>query len=84
MKNFLKNNGQWLRAIVIFAAVIFAAGKICSSYIELCRKVEVKVDKEIYELQINHITEQLNRIEGKVDAIIDREYQKSAQIYRNP
>jgi hypothetical protein len=84
MKNFIKNNGQWIRIFVISAAVIFAAGKICNSHSELCRKVETKVNKEIFELENKHrdeqlkqINEQLKRIEGKVDAIITHECKTS-------
>jgi hypothetical protein len=77
MKDFFKNNGHWIRIGIISAAVIFAAGKISNSHSELCRKVEKKVNKEIFELENKHrdnqlqqINEQLKRIEDKVDAII--------------
>jgi len=74
MKKFLKNNGHWIRAVVIFCAVIFAAGKITNSHAELCRAVEKKIDKEVYQANFQAILRELDqlqqnqkRIEAKLD-----------------
>ena len=74
MKNFIKNNGQWIRVCVILAVIIFAAGKIHNSHTALCREIETKLDKELYDRELTQVRKQLDRIEEKVDALINREY----------
>ncbi len=73
MKNFIKNNRHWLKIVIVIATIIFAAGRISNSYDHLCKEVNNKVDKEIYELDRRHLERELDlrlqRIEEKIDAI---------------
>jgi len=71
MKNFIKNNGHWLRLSILCAAIIFAAGRITQSHAELCKKVDRKVEKELYyehrQADRRELDLQLERIEAKID-----------------
>jgi len=70
MKKFIKNNGQLVGAVIFVAVVIFAAGRLHTTQAALCRLIEQKVNQELYDREIQLISERLKRIEDKIDAII--------------
>lgn len=73
MRNDLKQAGPWIRIALILAVLIFTAGKISQGYEQLCKRVDAKLDKEIYnrdqQALRREITLQLQRIEEKIDAL---------------
>jgi hypothetical protein len=74
MKNFLKNYGLWigvLANLIMVVSVIFAAGKVCDRQDRTIKDVELKLDKEIYYREVYLLDKRLERIEGKLDAVIE-------------
>jgi len=72
MNGFLKNNAGFIfRAVVFVAAVVFTAGRICTTQAEIQRRLKVvesgKADKELCRRELDLIHKQLDRIEGKLD-----------------
>lgn len=74
MRNFLKNHGYWIGILVnliVLASVVFGAGKICDRQDRIIKDVELKLDKEIYYREVYLLDKRLERIEGKLDAVIE-------------
>jgi len=72
MNGFLKNNtGYLIRLAIFLAAVVFAAGRICTTQAEIQRRLKMvesgKADKELCQRELDLIHRQLDRIEGKLD-----------------
>jgi hypothetical protein len=74
VRNFLKNHGYWIGILVnliVLASVVFGAGKICDRQDRIIKDVELKLDKEIYYREVYLLDKRLERIEGKLDAVIE-------------
>jgi hypothetical protein len=74
VRNFLKNYGYWIGILVnliVLASVVFGAGKICDRQDRIIKDVELKLDKEIYYREVYLLDKRLERIEGKLDAVIE-------------
>lgn len=92
VKKFLENKyRQWLSILLLMAAGLIAAGKAYHEHTELCDKIELKIDRELYDRDQQHFGEKLQdikdtvaRIEEKLDGIILGKYKTDVADGRNP
>lgn len=78
MKKFFENHaGLIIRVLIIAALLIFTAGQFTRAQDHLADQVRLlqqnKVDKELYQAQMEMVISALERIEGKIDVISARD-----------
>ena len=79
MQKFLKNIRLWLPTIVILLLAAFTIVRMQTVQAALCKQIESKVNKEVYRAgrvdlmrELDHIRDDLKRIEEKLDDVIIR------------
>ena len=64
MKNGV-STGNWLTIVVLLVSVAVAWGSWTTSLRQIQKEVEKKADKDVVELKLDYIIEQINELKGK-------------------
>lgn len=69
----LKNKyGQWVPIVILLVCGLLAAGRISSTQAILCRTINQKLDKEIYDRDQKHRQRELDRFQAQLDRIEEK------------
>jgi len=83
MQNPKNRFGQWVPVVILLVCGLLAAGRISNTQAVLCRTINQKLDKEIYDRDQKHRQRELDRFQAQLDRIEEKLDNVLAKSYKD-